>query len=75
MKRQDNATCYLWPFATMVFLFFVVGFLTTANMQFQTPLKEAFLSEAGGLKNSLTLLITFSWFVAYPVFGWIGADG
>lgn len=72
MKRQDNATCYLWPFATMVFLFFVVGFLTTANMQFQTPLKEAFLSEAGGLKNSLTLLITFSWFVAYPVFGWIG---
>ena len=72
MKRQDNATSYLWPFATMVFLFFVVGFLTTANMQFQTPLKEAFLSEAGGLKNSLTLLITFSWFVAYPVFGWIG---
>ncbi len=72
MKRHDNATSYLWPFATMVFLFFVVGFLTTANMQFQTPLKEAFLSGAGRLKNSLTLLITFSWFVAYPVFGWIG---
>lgn len=72
MKRQDYATSYLWPFATMVFLFFVVGFLTTANMQFQTPLKEAFLSDAGKLKNSLTLLITFSWFVAYPVFGWVG---
>lgn len=72
MKRHDNATSYLWPFATMVFLFFVVGFLTTANMQFQTPLKEAFLSDAGKLKNSLTLLITFSWFVAYPVFGWVG---
>ncbi len=72
MNRQDNATSYLWPFATMVFLFFVVGFLTTANMQFQTPLKEAFLSGAGRLKNTLTLLITFSWFAAYPVFGWVG---
>ena len=72
MKRNDQSTSYLWPFATMVFLFFVVGFLTTANMQFQTPLKEAFLSGAGKLKNSLTLLITFSWFVAYPIFGWIG---
>lgn len=57
----------------MVFLFFIVGFLTTANSQFQAPLKAAFLSEAGALKNTFATLITFSWFLAYPVCGKVGA--
>lgn len=57
----------------MVFLFFIVGFLTTANTQFQVPLKAAFLSEVGGLKNTFATLITFSWFLAYPLCGGIGA--
>ena len=62
------------PFITMVFLFFIVGFLTTANTQFQGPLKETFLSEVGGLKNTFATLITFSWFLAYPVCGGVGSS-
>ena len=57
----------------MVFLFFIVGFLTTANTQFQVPLKATFLSEVGGLKNTFATLITFSWFLAYPLCGGVGA--
>ena len=61
------------PFLTMVFLFLIVGFLTTANGQFQGPLKAAFLSDAGNMKNTLATLITFSWFLAYPVCGSLGS--
>lgn len=68
--RQTN---YLGPFITMVFLFFVIGFLTTANTQFEGPLKATFLSEAGDLKNTLATLTTFSWFLAYPICGGLGA--
>lgn len=57
----------------MVFLFFIVGFLTTANTQFQGPLKETFLAEVGGLKNTFATLITFSWFLAYPLSGGVGS--
>lgn len=57
----------------MVFLFLIVGFLTTANTQFQGPLKEAFLSDAGALKNTFATLITFSWFLAYPLSGPVGS--
>jgi FHS family L-fucose permease-like MFS transporter len=64
---------YLGPFITLVFLFFIVGFLTTANGQFQGPLKEAFLSGAGNLKNTFITLISFSWFLAYPLTGGIGS--
>lgn len=71
MKTKN--TNYLGPFITMVFLFFIVGFLTTANTQFQGPLKEAFLSKAGGLTNTIATLITFSWFLAYPIAGGIGS--
>lgn len=69
-KKQSN---YLGPFIAMVFLFLVVGFLTTANTQFQGPLKEAFLSNVGNLKNTFATLITFSWFLAYPVCGSVGS--
>lgn len=71
--KEKQATNYFGPFLTMVFLFLVVGFLTTANGQFQGPLKAAYLSEASSLKNTLATLITFSWFLAYPVCGGIGA--
>lgn len=72
-KMNTGKTNYLGPFITMVFLFFIVGFLTTANTQFQGPLKEAFLSKAGSLKNTIATLITFSWFLAYPIAGGIGS--
>ncbi|MDR2950334.1 MAG: MFS transporter [Prevotella sp.] len=69
-QKQVN---YIGPFITLVFLFFVVGFLTTANGQFQGPLKAAFLQNAGDLKNTFATLITFSWFLAYPLTGGIGS--
>jgi FHS family L-fucose permease-like MFS transporter len=61
------------PFITMIFLFLIIGFLTTANAQFQGPLKEAFLRGVGDLKNTFATLITFSWFLAYPLCGGIGS--
>lgn len=73
MTEQNIQKNYLGPFITMVFLFFIVGFLTTANTQFQGPLKAAFLSDAGSFKNTMATMITFSWFLAYPVFGNVGA--
>lgn len=69
--RKENS--YLLPFLTMVFLFLVIGFMTTANSQFQGPLKEAFLSGAGGHRNAMATLITFSWFLAYPLCGPLGS--
>lgn len=64
---------YLAPFLTMVFLFLVGGFLTTANSQFQAPLQGMLLQGMKGLKNTFATLITFSWFLAYPIFGGVGA--
>lgn len=69
----EKKTNYLGPFLTLVFLFFVVGFLTTANTQFQAPLKEAFLANAGRFQNTFATLITFSWFLAYPLAGPVGS--
>ncbi len=39
-QQEKNKLNYMGPFITMVFLFFIVGFLTTANTQFQGPLKR-----------------------------------
>ena len=47
MSQQQKQVNYLAPFITLVILFFFVGFLTTANGQFQGPLKAVFLSNAG----------------------------
>jgi len=58
----------------MVFLFLIVGFLTTANTQFQGPLRETFLAGVGDLKNTFATLITFSWFLAYPLCGGVGSS-
>lgn len=72
MKKNTQHN-YTGPFLAMVFLFLIVGFLTTANTQFQGPLREAFLSDAGSLKNTFATLITFSWFLAYPLSGPLGS--
>lgn len=71
--QASVAANYTAAFLTMVFLFFIVGFLTTVNTQFQAPLKEAFLGEMGALQNTFASLITFSWFLAYPVCGGLGS--
>lgn len=80
ISEPDRRESYMSAFLTMVFLFFIVGFLTTVNTQFQAPLKTAFLSDIGPLQNTFATLITFSWFLAYPVCGslgsrWINAGG
>lgn len=74
MSNTKSEVNYIGPFLTLVFLFFIVGFLTTANGQFQGPLKAAFLSNAGDLKNTFVTLISFSWFLAYPLTGGIGSS-
>ncbi|MDR3140691.1 MAG: MFS transporter [Tannerellaceae bacterium] len=74
MTQQEKQVNYVGPFVTMVFLFFIVGFLTTANTQFQGPLKAAFLEGAGDFKNTFATLITFSWFLAYPLCGGTGSS-
>jgi len=73
MSQPEKQINYIGPFITLVFLFFVVGFLTTANGQFQGPLKAAFLQNAADLKNTFATLITFSWFLAYPLTGGVGS--
>jgi len=73
MEKQQDQANYLVPFITIVILFFFIGFLTTANGQFQGPLKSAFLSGAGDLKNTFATFISFSWFLAYPIMGGTGS--
>ena len=73
MTKQQIQTNYLAPFITLVALFFFIGFLTTANGQFQGPLKSAFLSGAGDLKNTFATFISFAWFLAYPIMGGVGS--
>ena len=70
MNTQKN---YLAPFITMVFLFLIVGFLTVVSQQFQEPLKSAFLSHVGNIKNTLATMVTFAWFLAYPLTGGVGS--
>lgn len=68
-KVQANSQSYLGPFITMVILMSLVGLITSINQQFQGPMQAAFLSETGDLKNTLTTLINFSFFLAYLVMG------
>lgn len=68
------------PFLVLTFIYFIVGFLTTVNGQFQGPLKIAFLSEVDELKNTLTTLISFFFFLGYLLNSslggkWINAHG
>ena len=55
----------LGPFVVLTFIYFIVGFLTTVNGQFQGPLKIAYLSHADELRNTLTTLISFFFFLGY----------
>lgn len=70
----------LGPFLVLTFIYFIVGFLTTVNGQFQGPLKITFLSEVDELKNTLTTLISFFFFLGYLLNSslggkWINAHG
>lgn len=71
--NQEKQINYTGPFITMVFLFFIVGFLTVVNAQFQSPLQAALLSKAGDIDTTLATLITFAWFLSYPLTGGIAA--
>lgn len=64
---------YLGPFITMVILMSLVGLITSINQQFQAPMKAAYLHGTAGLQNTLTTLITFSFFLAYLVMGNLAA--
>lgn len=63
----------LGPFIALTFIYFLVGFLSTVNGQFQGPLQTAFLSDAGHLKNTFITLIPFFFFLAYLINGSIGS--
>lgn len=70
----------LGPFMVLTFIYFIVGFLTTVNGQFQGPLKIAFLSHVDELRNTLTTLISFFFFLGYLLNSqlggkWINAHG
>lgn len=70
---SNKPISYTGPFITMVFLFFIVGGLTVVNAQFQGPLQAALLSNAGSISTTLATLITFAWFLSYPLTGGIAA--
>ncbi|MFI3293977.1 MAG: MFS transporter [Rikenellaceae bacterium] len=63
MKTQNNFG--LAPFVILTFIYFIVGFLTTVNGQFQGPLQIAFLSDVVALRNTLVTLIPFFFFLGY----------
>lgn len=71
MKTQPSNK--LGPFIVLIFIYFIVGFLTTVNGQCQAPLQIAFLSHAGELKNTFITLISFSFFLAYLLNGTLGS--
>lgn len=71
MNSKENT---LGPFLVLTFVFFIVGFMTIVNGQCQGPLKVAFLTSAGGLKNTFTTLISFSFFLGFLVNGIIGGQ-
>ncbi len=63
MKTQNSYG--LAPFVILTFIYFIVGFLTTVNGQFQGPLQIAFLSDVEALRNTLVTLIPFFFFLGY----------
>lgn len=63
----------LLPFLIVTFIYFLVGFLTTVNEQLQAPLQFTFLQHAGKLKNTLTTLISFFFFLGYLINGTLGS--
>ncbi len=65
MNTEQQENYGLAPFVLLTFIYFIVGFLTTVNGQFQAPLRVAFLSGADTLRNTLTTLIPFFFFLGY----------
>ncbi len=61
------------PYVIVTFIYFIVGFLTTVNEQLQAPLKFTFLNHAGSLRNTLTTLISFFFFLGYLINGTLGS--
>lgn len=53
------------PFLLLTFIYFIVGFMSTVNGQFQGPLKIAFLSEVTEARNAYATLISFAFFLGY----------
>lgn len=66
---QNKQQSYLAPFLIMVVLMSLVGLITSLNGQFQGPMQAAFLLMGGSMKNTLTTLIIFAFFLAYLVMG------
>lgn len=80
MTESKQTKYTLAPFVVLTFVYFIVGFLTTVNGQFQGPLKVAFLSHADELRNTLTTMISFFFFLGYLVNSgtagkWINSHG
>lgn len=73
MSNTKQNVNYVGPYIIMVVLMSLVGFITVMNQQFQAPMQTAFLSQAGAMKNTLTTLITFSFFLAYLAMGSVSA--
>lgn len=62
------------PFVVLALIYFIVGFLTTINGQFQGPMQVAFLSRAAHLRNTLTTLISFFFFLGYLLNSGVAAN-
>lgn len=62
---SDKQKYSLGPFVVLTLIYFIVGFLTTVNGQFQGPMKVAFLSQTDELRNTLTTMISFFFFLGY----------
>lgn len=71
MKTKKSNS--LAPFALLAFIFFIVGFMTIINGQCQGPLKVAFLTNAGELKNTLITMISFCFFLGFLINGTTGS--
>lgn len=63
----------LLPLVIVTFIYFIVGFLTTVNEQLQAPLQFTFLVHSGYLKNTLTTLVSFFFFLGYLINGTLGS--
>lgn len=80
MNNTSHQRYTLGPFVVLTVIYFIVGFLTTVNGQFQGPMKVAFLSNTDELRNTLTTLISFFFFLGYLVNSstagrWINSSG
>lgn len=69
VNQHQQQSSYLGPFIIMVVLMSLIGLITSLNQQFQVPMQAAYLLLGGQYTNTLTTLLTFSFFAAYLVMG------